>query len=106
MKYTFLILSVAFNVASYLVYKSISNRHQGILWVTVFASGLALGAVNVLCFTKALKEIPLSIAYPLFSGACIFLMALLSHIIFGERLSAVHMAGAAVIVIGIALMSY
>jgi multidrug transporter EmrE-like cation transporter len=63
------------------------------------------GGINILFFTKALKDIPLSVAYPVFSGGCIFFMALLSHILFAERLSATHLIGAAVIVAGIALMS-
>jgi len=104
-KYTYLTLSVAFNVASYLMYKSIANKQGGLLWIGLFAAGLALGGINVLFFTKTLKEIQLSIAYPVFSGACIFLMAVLSHALFGERMSGVHMVGAAVIVAGIALMS-
>jgi multidrug transporter EmrE-like cation transporter len=58
-----------------------------------------------LFFTKALKDIPLSVAYPVFSGGCIFLMALFSHILFAERISATHIVGAAVIVVDIALMS-
>jgi multidrug transporter EmrE-like cation transporter len=106
MRYVFLSLSVAFNVASYLLYKSISNKQGGMLWIVVFTSGLVLGGINVLFFTKALKDIPLSIAYPVFSGGCIFLMALLSHAIFSERMGITHMIGAAVIVVGIALMSH
>lgn len=105
MTYVYLFLSVAFNVASYLLYKSISNKQGGIFWFIIFVSGLILGGINVLFFTKALKDIELSIAYPVFSGACIFFMVLLSHVIFGERISIVNMVGAIVVVIGIALMS-
>ncbi len=65
MKYIYLFLSVAFNVVSYLVYKSISNKPGGLLWNVLFASGLILGGINVLFFTKALKDIPLSVAYPI-----------------------------------------
>jgi small multidrug resistance pump len=104
-RFVYLFVSVAFNVASYLLYKSISNKQGGILWIAVFASGIVLGGINVLFFTKALKDLQLSIAYPVFSGACIFLIALFSHGIFGERISAPHMVGAAVIVLGIALLS-
>jgi len=105
MKYAFLCLAVAFNVASYVVYKSIAHKQGGVMWLVVFALGLILGGFNVLFFTKALKDIPLSIAYPVFSGACIFSVVLLSQMIFGEKLSAVNLAGAVVVVIGIALMS-
>ena len=105
MRHVYLFSSVAFNVASYLLYKSISNKESSIAWVMIFALGLVLGGVNVLFFTKALREIALSIAYPVFSGACIFFMVILSHLIFGEKISIVNMVGAAVIVAGIALMS-
>ena len=105
MRYIYLFLSVAFNVASYLLYKSIAQKQSGALWFVIFSAGLILGAINVLLFTKALKDIQLSIAYPIFSGGCIFLMALFSHAIFGERMSVTHIVGAVVIVVGIALMS-
>jgi multidrug transporter EmrE-like cation transporter len=105
MRYLYLLLAVAFNVASYLLYKSIANKRGDIVWLIVFASGLILGAINVLFFTKALKDIDLSIAYPIFSGGCIFFMVTLSHVIFGERMSMINMVGAAVVVAGIALMS-
>ncbi len=105
MRYLYLLLAVAFNVSSYLLYKSIANKQGGIVWLIVFASGLILGGINVLLFTKALKDIDLSIAYPIFSGACIFFMVTLSHVIFGEKMSVMNMVGAAVVVVGIALMS-
>jgi multidrug transporter EmrE-like cation transporter len=63
MKYFYLFLSVAFNVVSYLLYKSISNKQSDFLWFMVFVSGLIIGGINVLFFTKALKNIDLSIAY-------------------------------------------
>ena len=105
MKYVYLFLSVAFNVASYLLYKSIANKQSDIFWFILFASGLILGGINILFFTKALKDLSLSIAYPVFSGGCIFFMVILSHLIFGEKISVLNMVGACVIVVGIALMS-
>ena len=105
MKYLYLSLSVAFNVASYLLYKTISHKENDVFWVMIFALGLALGIVNVFFFTKALKDINLSIAYPVFSGGCIFFMAILSRYLFGEKITVMNMNGALVIVVGIALMS-
>jgi len=105
MKYFYLFLSVAFNVVSYLLYKSISNKQSDFLWFMVFVSGLIIGGINVLFFTKALKNIDLSIAYPIFSGACIFFMAIFSHFIFGEKITVINMVGAIIIIAGIALMS-
>ncbi len=105
MRHVYLFLSVAFNVASYLLYKSISRKPGNTLWLIVFSSGLILGSINVLFFTKALKDMKLSIAYPVFSGACIFFMMILSYVIFGEKISVINMVGAAVVVVGIALLS-
>ncbi len=42
MRHVYLFLSVAFNVASYLLYKSISSKESGLLWFIIFASGLLL----------------------------------------------------------------
>ena len=87
MRYVYLFLSVAFNVTSYLLYKSISNKQSSILWFVIFTIGLILGGINILFFTKALKDIKLSIAYPVVSGACILFLVILSNIIFGEKIS-------------------
>ena len=106
MRQVYLSLAVAFNVASYLLYKSIARKPSNILWFSIFALGLILGGINVLFFTKALQDIKLSIAYPVFSGGCIFFMALFSYAIFGEKLSVINLVGAVVIVVGIALMSH
>jgi len=105
MKYAYLFLSIAFNVVSYIVYKSISNKETNMMWFIVFTIGLILGGINILFFTKALKNINLSIAYPVFSGTSIFLMVTLSHFVFGERISATNVVGAVVIIAGIALVS-
>jgi multidrug transporter EmrE-like cation transporter len=105
MRHVYLFLSVAFNVASYLLYKGISAKQADVTWYLIFLLGLLLGGINVLFFTKALQNIKLSIAYPIFSGGCILFMIILSHYFFGEKISAMNMVGAAVVVIGIALMS-
>jgi multidrug transporter EmrE-like cation transporter len=105
MNYLYLFLSVTFNVASYLIYKSIAHKQNDFIWFVIFALGLTLGAINTYLFTKSLKSINLSIAYPIFSGACIALMMILSHLIFGEKISGMNVAGAIVIFVGIVLMS-
>jgi small multidrug resistance pump len=105
MSYLYLILSVVFNVASYIVYKSISNKPNDFLWIILFSFGLILGGVNIFFFTKALKNINLSISYPIFSGACIALMILSSTILFHEKMNMYNIIGAVVVIIGIALLS-
>lgn len=105
MNYLYLFLSVAFNVASYLVYKSIAHKQHDFSWQVFFILGLILGAINVYLFIKALQSINLSIAYPIFSGACLALMLILSHFIFGEKISGLNIIGTVVIFVGIVLLS-
>jgi len=105
LSYLFLCLAVAFNVGAYAVFKTIAAREHDVLWISLFAAGLALGGINTLFFTFAMRRIPLSVAYPMFSGASIALVVLLSAMAFGEKLSAVNLAGAATVALGIVLLA-
>jgi len=100
-----LALAVAFNVGSYVIFKSISARPHGLAWAISFACGLALGAANVFLFTTALRDVKLAIAYPVFAGASITLIVLLSAWLFDEKVSSMNYAGAALVGLGIALLS-
>lgn len=104
-KYIFLGLAVAFNVSAYMLLKGISGRSHDVVWGSLFAIGLALGAVNVYFFTRALAELQLAVAYPAFAGASIAIIVCLSAVLFQERISAVQGLGAAVVVIGIVFLT-
>ena len=71
----------------------------------MFASGLALGAVNVYFFTAALRELKLAVAYPAFAGASVTLIVLLSGSFFNEKVTIMNLAGAAFVVLGIIFLS-
>jgi len=103
MKYLFLLLSVLFNTGAYILFKSIANKAHDFRWLLFFTSGLLLGAINTFFFTKALKNINLSIAYPAFSAMSISLIILVSVLMFNERLSVINMVGMVTVVIGIIL---
>ena len=105
MKYALLALAVAFNVAAYVVFKSISAKPHGLLWASLFATGLALGAVNVFFFTAALRQLKLAVAYPAFAGASITLIVLASAWFFSEKFTSTNLAGAVLVVLGIILLS-
>ncbi|TAL33648.1 MAG: hypothetical protein EPN93_13600 [Spirochaetes bacterium] len=105
MSYLLLSLSVLFNVASYFIYKSIANRQNDLLWIALFALGMILGGVNIFLFTKALKNIRLSFAYPVFSGACIALIMVFSYFVFHERINIYNLLGSVAVIIGIILLS-
>jgi multidrug transporter EmrE-like cation transporter len=105
MRYVPLALAVAFNVGSYVVFKFISSKPHGLAWASLFACGLALGAVNVFLFTTALRELKLAVAYPVFAGASITLVVLLSAWLFNEKVTSINFAGAALVALGIVFLS-
>jgi multidrug transporter EmrE-like cation transporter len=70
-----------------------------------FLGGLAFYAVNVVLFAKALDRLPVSAAYPVLAASGFALLALVSAVAFGERLSLVQYAGIVVTLIGIALVA-
>lgn len=101
MKYIFLTLAVLFNVCGYIIFKMISNRQEDLVWFLSFATALALGAINVFFFTKALRDMNFAMAYPAFSGASITLVVLVSAVMFQERVQPINLLGAATVVLGI-----
>lgn len=105
MSYVLLSAAVLLNVAAYAIFRVIALRPHDLLWTLHFGFGLALGAANVFCFTAALKQLNLSVAYPIFSGATIGLIVLIATLFFGERLTASAGAGGALVVVGIWLLS-
>ena len=105
MNYVYLCLAVAFNVGAYAVFKAISSKEHDLLWASLFGSGLALGAVNVFFFTLALRQTRLAVAYPIFAGASITFIVLLSAFLYGERVSITNLGGAVLVIAGIALLT-
>ena len=105
MNYSLLALAVAFNVGSYVIFKSVSAKAHDLAWAGLFACGLALGALNVFLFTTALRELRLATAYPIFAGASIALIVLVSTWLFHEKMTSLNLAGAGMVVLGIALLS-
>ena len=105
MKYLFLSLAVLFNVSAYIIFKTISGKPNNFNWFIIFSVGLILGAINTFLFTKSLKELNLSIAYPIFSGASISLVILISVFIFNEKLNIINLLGAIIIIFGIVLLT-
>ena len=96
--------AVLFNVASYLVYKSIADAVPRIWW-PIFAVGLMLGAANTFLFARSIKAIPLSIAYPVFTGTSFALITLAAALAFDESLSPLHLLGIGLVMTGIVLVT-
>ena len=94
--------AVLFNVASYLVYRSIADLPPHVWWPK-FMLGLMLGACNTFLFARSIKAIPLSVAYPVFTGSSFAFITLAAAIAFHERLPPVHLLGIGLVVAGIVL---
>jgi multidrug transporter EmrE-like cation transporter len=107
MKYVvFLILAVLINTGANVFFKYSSlNSEQRALSLILLAVGLLLGAGNVILFTKSLKGIGLNIAYPVYSAGTILLVTLAAFLVFREHLTALRVAGIAVIMAGMVLVS-
>jgi len=104
-----LALSILFNVAGNLLVKQFSatSEIRGISdYVALpFVLGIAAFGVGVIFYGRALKEIPIVLAYPVQVGACILVIALFAVAVFGERIGASEAVGIALIATGIALLS-
>lgn len=94
--------AVAFNVAAYLVYKSIADAAP-LVWWPRFAIGLMLGAANTFLFAHSIKAISLSVAYPVFTGASFVFVTLAAALVFHERLLPIHLLGIGLVMTGIVL---
>ena len=105
MKYILLSLAVLFNVSAYIIFKSIASNKNTFIWVVLFSSGLALGAINTFLFTKSLVELNLGVAYPAFSAASITLIILVSVFLFNEKMNLINALGAFIIIIGIVFLT-
>lgn len=71
-------------------------------FVIVAAAGIH--GFGLLCFSLALTEIPLAIAYPVLIGSTVAIVTLLAVVLFGERLSPRHWGGLALIIGGMVLL--
>ena len=96
--------AVFFNVASYLVYRSIADAIPRIWW-PVFAIGLIFGAANTFLFARAIKAVPLSVAYPVFTGASFAVITVAAAFVFHERLPPIHLLGIGLVMTGLVLVT-
>jgi multidrug transporter EmrE-like cation transporter len=70
-----------------------------------FIGGLVFYGINVILFAKALDRLPVSAAYPVLAACGFALLAVVSAVIFGERLSPPQYFGLVVTLGGIALIA-
>jgi multidrug transporter EmrE-like cation transporter len=101
--------SILFNVAGNLLVKQFSAttdiRGPSDYLAIPFLLGITAFGISVVIHGRALKDLPIVMAYPIQVGACILIIVLFAVAVFGERLNAPDMLGIALIVAGIALLS-
>ncbi len=87
------------NASSYTVYKAITGMAPRVWW-PLFVIGLLLGAANTYLFAQAIRQIPLSMAFPFFSGTSFVAVTLISILVFRETMYWSTVAGLALVLIG------
>ena len=101
--------SIVCNVAGNLLVKQFSTTtefHSIRDYLAIpFVLGISAFGIGVMLYGRALKDIPIVLAYPIQVGACILVIALFAVAMFGERIGLPDLLGIALIVGGIALLS-
>jgi multidrug transporter EmrE-like cation transporter len=70
-----------------------------------FVFGIAAFGCGVLFYGRALRQIPIALAYPIQVGACILIVTLVAASAFGERLGVQALLGILLVMSGIAVLS-
>ena len=101
--------SILFNVAGNLLVKQFSTTTaiHGIwdYFAVPFVFGVAAFGVGVMLYGRALRDIPIVLAYPIQVGTCVLVIALFAVALFGEKIGLTDMLGILLILSGIALLS-
>jgi multidrug transporter EmrE-like cation transporter len=114
MKWLILLIGIASNSAASVLIKfavspprsfpSMSDPLQALMnWP--FWLGLCLYGVAFLLYSAALMYLPLNVAHPILTAGAIAVVALLSVVIFHEKLSLMLVLGLIFVVIGVSLIS-
>ncbi len=112
MGFAFLTLAFICNAAANILLKlaalqkfSFADALRGQWTLATLEAGAAVGlfALNLVFYLLALERIPLSIGYPIMVGMTFFI-TIGASLLLGERISASHAAGMALILLGILLI--
>ncbi len=96
----FLLSAAALNAGANLALKRYALDQQ-LPW---FIAGVGLFGMNLLLYTRAIRSLELSIAYPILVAVTVALVAVGSSYLFLEKISLHVMAGIALILLGVALV--
>lgn len=70
-----------------------------------FIVGIAFFGANVFFYSRALKDIPLVVAYPILIGISVSLVAILAGLVLKERFGMTHAAGLVLVVLGVSCLA-
>jgi multidrug transporter EmrE-like cation transporter len=108
MQWLFLLVASLCNIAGILILKrsaapDLATSTLGLSWPLV--CGIGLFVVNLIFYVKALRDIPVALAYPVSIGLSAPGVSLGALFWFGERVTPLHLLGTALVVGGIFLLS-
>ena len=101
--------SIVFNVAGNLLVKTFSTRtdiRSVFDYLSLpFILGIGAFGLGVVFYGRALREIPIVLAYPIQVGTCVLAIAAVAVTVFGEKLGVQTVVGILLVMTGIAVLS-
>lgn len=99
-------LAIVFNLFTNAGFKyaSMADGNPKKKW-TIFSVSLVFGFLNSICFTEALKDVPLNIVSAVFFSLTIISLTLVSYYLFNEQISPLHLTGVFVIAAGVIMVN-
>jgi multidrug transporter EmrE-like cation transporter len=106
MSYLMLFLGVLFNVFTNMGFKYAAMvQYRPVKKWSFFGIALLFGLANSLFVTEALKTLPLNVVTSIFFSMTIVGLLLVSYFIFHEQLNYMRVAGIAVIISGVVIVT-
>ena len=101
MSYLYLIGAIIFEVFGTILLPVSKNFTRPIISIILIISYM----VSFYLLTFALREIPIAIAYSTWAGAGVFLITILSYLIYGQSLQWQSLVGLFLIAIGVTIVN-
>ena len=80
------------------------NLLLGLMAQPVFWLGLGAAGLLLLAFTLALREMPVSLAYPIVTSLAIAGLLFVDYALFGQAIGGLRLLGVALIAVGVAIV--
>ena len=101
MSYLYLIGAIIFEVFGTILLPVSKNFTRPIISIILIISYM----VSFYLLTFALREIPIAIAYSTWAGAGVFLITILSYLIYGQSLQGQSLVGLFLIALGVTIVN-